>query len=376
MRPLPTSTDHRTHVGGGLFGLASGPVATPLIRRAYFELVALRQHGGPSPLGVLADPRLAPALAALRDTSGKDAMRVAALTVLTRDGHDTYDAVMRAADALARHDIALDVWPQLDDAARFLCGATARTYQERLLPLVDSIEKSARPDIGLALDLEPPANWSTSAWSVARGALPSRAKGAVQLAWHTTKNAWSARQGKRDLTELARDLHARSLPVHVAVLPPVSADGELVRAGLMSVPSVDDTGASLFGTEAAMCYATSLQRMSARWDRARQKKTLALWAARHRTKSDAVALGLTSVGIFGDEPTYQSPQHLAEDVRAMEALGFSDIAVYALEGVWFGASGEPDSALTLRDDVEDWMAAMVGAFGVQSAPAVTRAAAE
>src|SRR5581483_605990 len=93
------------------------------------------------------------------------------------------------------------------------------------------------------------------------------------------------------------------------------------------------------------------------WNREREKKTLALWAARHRTSFDAVVVGLTARGLMGDEPVYESAATLAEDVRAMDALGFTDVAVYALEGILFGPDGAP---FALRDDVDLWIEAAFG----------------
>lgn len=46
-----------------------------------------------------------------------------------------------------------------------------------------------------------------------------------------------------------------------------------------------------------------------------------------------VSLGLVGTGVLGDEPTYQTPQELAEDAAAVRAAGITDIGIFCLEGI-------------------------------------------
>lgn len=46
-----------------------------------------------------------------------------------------------------------------------------------------------------------------------------------------------------------------------------------------------------------------------------------------------VSLGLTGTGVYGDEPTYESPEELARDVSAARAANVDDIAIFCLEGL-------------------------------------------
>jgi hypothetical protein len=383
MRPLPTSPDHRLFAGGGL----SSPAANgaehgiahveerPITRRFYWELAGARRRGGPAATEMLADPRLDLALSLLRAARPDDPLRIACVIELGE--RTSVEPILRARAALARHEIALDLWPQLssDDAARrgarFLNTSTAATFQARLLPLLDELEKSAEgSDIGLSLDVEPTEDLIRAAWLVRDGdaSLLERARGIAGVCKGIGRALLDARQGRRDLTELARDLAARDLPVHAAVLPPLGratpgphADGW--RTWALGCPVVDVEGGPLFGLQAAMCYAPLARRLplqGASWDRAREKQTLALWAARHRAHFDAVVVGQTATGILGDEPVYDEPTIFAEDVRAMDALGFTDVAVYALEGIFFGPEGAPKAGLMLRPDVEQWIGAAFG----------------
>jgi hypothetical protein len=338
-----------------------------VIRRFYWELAGVRRNArdddgiGHLPGELLADPALSPALAALRAMRPSDPLRIACMVELT--DVTPVDAILRARAALARHEIALDVWPQLAGRHRFLNTSTAAVFQARLLPLLDALEGS---DIGLALDLEPSEGLSRAVWDASN---PERSLWSKTVAVGAAlksvgKSVLDARQGRRDLTELAHDLEARDISVHAAVLPPLAAgESDTLRTWALGCPVVDNDGRALFGLQAAMCYAPMAQRLPGRartGARETEKKTLALWAARHRTAFDAVVVGLTSTGILGDEPVYEDPELFAEDVRAMDALAYKDVAVYALEGLLFGREGIPGSGMRLRPDVDRWLAASFG----------------
>jgi len=46
-----------------------------------------------------------------------------------------------------------------------------------------------------------------------------------------------------------------------------------------------------------------------------------------------ISLGLTGVGVLGDEPHYIDPAQLAPDIAAAKASGINDIAIFNLEGI-------------------------------------------
>lgn len=46
-----------------------------------------------------------------------------------------------------------------------------------------------------------------------------------------------------------------------------------------------------------------------------------------------ISLGLTGVGVLGDEPHYTEPAQLAPDIAAAKAAGLNDIAIFNLEGI-------------------------------------------
>ena len=166
---------------------------------------------------------------------------------------------------------------------------------------------------------------------------------------------WGARQGQRDLRELLSDLRALPFATIAAVPPPVlpldAPAGDAALHWLLGCPAVDDDGAPLFSRSAALCYTPILGRTGASRDA--QHRTLSLWAARHKERGDAICLGPLSTGLLGNEPTYESPEHLRHDLAAVRALGFDDVTLYSLEGLLFGPGGDPLTGL--RDDLQTWL---------------------
>jgi hypothetical protein len=336
-------------------------------RRFYWELVRARALDPTvEPARLLADVRLAPVWSRLRALGGAHPLRLACLVELDDDSGRHAADLARAAGALLPFGIALDLWPQLpDDGARFLNTSTAAIFQARLLPLLDALVRDpAGRTVGVALDVEPAESLLQGAWKVRRAGhgWGERAGAVVDVVRGLGRAVLDARQGRRDLVELARDLEARDLNVHVAVMPPLvtGAVGQAARSWLLGCPIVDDDGAPLFRTQAAMCYGPLLRTAPGAWPRERQRKTLALWAARHRQDFDAVVAGLLSTGLLGDEPVIESLDELQEDLASLRALEFMDVALYSLEGLLWGRDGTwPEDMLPTRAGWEDWAASFL-----------------
>jgi hypothetical protein len=332
--------------------------------RLCWELVAARKQRGVDPLAALLSSPVLEGLGRLR--SPERDVRVVAVVEL--DGDDgaaraRARALADVATTLARHRVALDVWPQLPDADRFLNTRTARRFHERLLPLLHAL---ATHDVdagtGLFLDVEPTLGLLEGAWAVADARpVTQRAQGLLRLLGGVAGAVWDARQGRRDLRELLSDLSALPFAVVAAVPPPVlpldAPAGDAALHWLLGCPAVDDDGAPLFTRTAALCYAPILARRGA--DRDAQHRALSLWAARHKERGEAICLGPLSTGLLGDEPTYASPAHLRHDLSAVRALGFDDVTLYSLEGLLFGPAGDPDAGL--RADLDEWLAVLAPA---------------
>ncbi|MDP2341972.1 MAG: hypothetical protein Q8O67_13525 [Deltaproteobacteria bacterium] len=351
------------------------PPATTL--RLCWEVVAAHQSRGLHPLialrNALRRDDVVQALTRLQRPGQQ--LRVAAVTPLVQfsGGADDSDvrelalSLREAARALASVDVAFDVWPQIDDDDRFLNTRTARSYSERLLPVLKTLrdllqEAEAGVDVGLFLDMEPPLQTLQGAWRLTNGApVLTKARGLGNLLSGVAGALWEARQGSRDLTELAKDLAAFSFPITTAVPPPVLPldvfGADAIKRWVLGCPDDDVDGAALFGRTAALCYAPMLRRKGI--DRAAQHRALNLWAARHRERSDAICLGPISTGLLGDEPVYVAAEHLRADLTGVRALGFTDVTLYSGEGLLFGPAGDPEAPL--RPDVDAWIEAVVGA---------------
>ena len=330
--------------------------------RFYWELVRGRSTHRIEPIAFLLQPGLRPALAALRQCTHA-ALRVSVLVELHE--RTAVEPCWRAAETLHAWGIGLDVWVHLaDDDVRFLNTKTAARFQELLLPFLDRLQKDTYGrQVGVSLDIEPGLDTLEAAWRVTNGAsLLDKAKGIGNVARGLWSHALSARQGHRDLKELASDLAARNVEVHAAVMPPLLPSHlpgrEAVQHWLLGCPVLGEEGAPLFPRQAALCYAPLLAR--AGLGRAAQHETFSLWAARHRQSFDAVVVGLLSTGLLHDEPVYADPAHLRQDLAAARALGFTDIGVYSLEGLLFGPAGDPVDVEKpqLRDDLGAWLAAL------------------
>jgi hypothetical protein len=343
--------------------------------RLCWEVVAAHQARGLHPLIALRQAvqrdDVARALTSLQRPGQQ--LRVAAVTPLVAfaGGDDDDDvralamSLREAARALAAVDVGFDVWPQIDDDDRFLNTRTARAYSERLLPVLKTLRDLLHDDAGLPaglfLDMEPPLSTLQGAWRLTNGApVLEKARGLGNLLSGVAGAVWEARQGSRDLTELARDLAACSFPLTTAVPPPVlpldAFGNEAIKRWVLGCPDDDVDGAALFGRTAALCYAPMLRRSGT--DRAAQHRALILWAARHREKSDAICLGPLSTGLLGDEPVYAAAEHLRADLTAVRALGFHDVTLYSGEGLLFGPRGDPEQPL--RKDLDHWIDAVVG----------------
>ncbi len=222
--------------------------------------------------------------------------------------------IHEAAEALDALGVGVEVSPRLA-GSRAVNTKTAARIHEGLLGTLRRVPDAC----GVFLWCEPSSSMAPLLSRASReiGMLTTlRALGTSAAA-----TALSARQGKRDLIELSRELRARDASVAAAVPPPLARlDAPIhtnVLATALGCPDLDVDGAPLFGSAAAMCLAPVVKA-----DRAHQHEALLLWAARHRDKHDAVCLGPAA----GDG-SYVAPSHLGEDVRAVRALGFTDVTI-------------------------------------------------
>ncbi len=299
------------------------------------------------------------ALEVVREVAGTSLLRVA--LPLDLDDASGDQALLPPLVAALQHlRVGVDVVPRIG-AVRGVNTTTAAHFHERLLSALATLPST----VGVFVYCEPVPSTLRAALSVGGGgALIDRARGLSGLVGGVMSAIWSARQGRRDLVELARDLRSRSSSsssssLMAAVPPPlVPLDAPLSDAAvhwLLGCPDGDGDGDdSLFlSPSAALCCAPLVTT-----DRQRQHRALALWAARHREKSHAICVGPIAP-LAGMAPTavYQAPAHLRQDLLAVQALGFSDITVMSLDGLIMGADDVE------RPDVDDWVGAISGGIG-------------
>jgi hypothetical protein len=341
----------------------------PAVLRLYAEFVtACAQGEFRSALDALLTPSTLQGLkqvrSSLHDTTQ---LRIAVQVELTADNARMVELqaeqLLQARRVLHALQIEVDVWPVLaDHAGRFLNGDTAGEYQKRLLPLLHALARQDRrnsPPMGICLDVEPNASQLHQAWAMQQGSAWQRLRGSAQLTWSLGRGLRNHKQGQRDVLELLHDLRARGSAVHTAIPPPALDGMDAVYSWLMSCPLVDSDGESLFPQAAAMCYPRLWRRDN---DDDMHHRTLALWAARHRLRSDAIIIGLLSTGMMGNEPTVPSMASLQQDLAAIRALHFRDVAVYSLEGLLFGSRGCPSDGL--RADLDAWCHTIATTLGV------------
>jgi hypothetical protein len=156
-------------------------------------------------------------------------------------------------------------------------------------------------------------------------------------------------QGSRDMAELLRDLDAQGFAVHTAIPPPAVDGIDALYDLLLSCRLFDEHGVCQFPSAAALCYP---RLWHAHDDDDQHHHTFALWATRHRERSDAIVVGVLSTGIMGDEPVVPNLSSLLRDLSVVQALGYRDVAMYSLEGMLFGPSGLPSAGL--RPELSSW----------------------
>lgn len=248
---------------------------------------------------------------------------------------------------------------------------TSPLFHERLLPLLsflarrlengseDSVSAGNAVDVpGVVLPVEPGDDTVEGGLGVSAGSVFARAKMLPRLLGGLASAVWDARQGRRDLIELARDLRALPFAVMAVTPPPLlpvdSVAGAAAHHWLLGCPD-DVDGTPLFGPAAAQCFAPLLAPVAGGHTRADQHQVVSLWAARHRERSHAIALGPLRNTRFGDGAAYVAASHVKQDLRAARALGFSDITIASLDGLLYGQGGEVGGAF--RDDVDQWFEA-------------------
>jgi hypothetical protein len=291
-------------------------------------------------------PTLQPTLTTL--AAGLPGWQLRVVLPLEIDDHADDAVLLEVALQLASVSVGVDLSPRVA-GLRALNTATASTFQARLLTSLEVLS-SGLHDVaalgispGVMVHLEPsePQVGAVLAASSA-GTVGRRLRGVTTTIAGMANAIWTARQGRRDLLELARDLRALPWPVLATSPPPLlpldTIAGARALPWLLGCPDTwgDDVDSGVFGPTAALCFAPLLGSVVGARDRVEQHRALTLWAARHREHSAAVCLGpfASPAGYtIADDVVYQSPGHLRQDLQAVRALGFVDITLTGFDGL-------------------------------------------
>ncbi len=265
------------------------------------------------------------------------------------------EPVLAAAGDVLRSGGGVDVVPFLRGAPS-LTTVTAGRLHAGLVPALPRLPAS----VGVVLVCAPPLAALQSVLSMAAGSALTAGLRLGGVAAGAPSALWSARQGRRDLRELVRDLAARRLLVAVPppLLPLDASWSTQALHWVLGCPDAEVVAELERAQTAALCLAPLVLA-----DRASQHRALTLWAARHKETSDAIVLGPAGpLPGIGPAATYRSPAHLRQDLAAATALGFRDITIVGLDGLVLDEDG------ALRADA-GWLEAALGDRS-QTAPAI------
>jgi hypothetical protein len=305
-------------------------------------------------------------LAAL--SAGLPGWQLRVVLPLEVDDHADDAVLLEVCRQLGATGVGVDLSPRVG-GLRAVNTATASTFQARLLASLELLSAGLH-DVaamgivpGVVVHLEPSGPQVNAVLEASRGPFGRRVRGVTTTIAGMASAIWTARQGRRDLLELVRDLRALPWPVLATSPPPLlpldTIAGARALPWLLGCPDTwgDDVDGGLFGPTSALCFAPLLGSVVGARDRAEQHRALTLWAARHREHSHAVCLGpfAAPAGFsLGDDAVYQSPGHLRQDLQAVRALGFVDVMLTGFDGLVLTGEG----TLRPKDERSAWLHAI------------------
>jgi hypothetical protein len=248
-------------------------------------------------------------------------------------------ALYRLLKAVRSRGLAVSIWPVLSKEDGYWPNErNGPAYFDRVLGLLHRLGRNNIAVDWVAMDLEPPLEQVAEA---AR-ALPFRPGSVRRMAYDNLDAERFARsvdvfqEGLAQIHETGSQTLAITFPLAVQDLE----DGQPVWQDVMETPwsSLPSTrkGIMAYGSLVAGLSRGLLSTADVRAFHQLQCQQL----ARHCCGNAHVSLGLTGVGVLGDEPFYRDVDDLVKDVGMARAAGISDIAIYSLRGVLEKSSPE------------------------------------
>lgn len=243
-------------------------------------------------------------------------------------------------DLAAQAEVKAFLWPMIDDSeGRWLSVVSAPAFRTFLTEV-----RSAAPELGIVLDLEPPL-------PMVRGALDGR-RGALRELFSLVRGSNAHDDGERLIVEICNEIRAHDLPLTIALVPFVLWDGAQPGWARLFGPTVPLPATRVN----AMLYSTLIAGYSKGFLDMRDARAVVADGCMRTLdrfgEAAAVSLGAVGIGALGDEPVYTSPEELAEDVALASACGVTDVWLFDLGGV------------LQREAPERWL----GAFTEEAAP--------
>ncbi|MFO0724533.1 MAG: hypothetical protein U1E65_12160 [Myxococcota bacterium] len=241
-------------------------------------------------------------------------------------------ALGSAIQRLGARGIPIGLWPLMSDREGYWLNVeNAAQFQERAEAALAFFQRHQVWPSSFVFDLEPPLLHTQKLFG--RG----KREGLRYLLGSAL-----TRQGRRDLGQarqaldrLGLSLRDRGVETLATILPPLLFDLDQATPftqAMLHTPVERQAVDRL----CPMAYTTMIAPMLGLGRPAAQRLVYlmgrALIAEVGRRQA-ALALGLVGPGKLGDEPHYEGPEALAEDVAAARASGIGDLSVFSLEGI-------------------------------------------
>lgn len=249
-------------------------------------------------------------------------------------------AAAKALQAVRSAGLEPAIWPLLDrERGYWPSERNIRPWLEWTAHLLDELEGRSAIPTWVAADLEPPLGQVTR---LLRRTLAVPVAAASLAAENMDVERYQ--RSRLELDEGVRTFQRRGLKVLGVTLPLAAHD---LRDDIPLWQDMFETPWSEVGWDAAgiMAYGSiiagaSRKLLTVRDVRAAHQPLLRHIGRRFGTRAHA-SIGVTGIGVFGDEPSYDDPTELAADAAAARAAGVTDIAVFCLEGILARPHPEP-----------------------------------
>lgn len=238
----------------------------------------------------------------------------------------------RALGACAEHGVPVSWWVLLEESAGYWpCETNLLAYEQRVSTLRSWALQQRLPFESLAVDLELPLP-QVQAFRAAQGWAKA---GVARRIVRENLQSQRFEQSVRDWSSFAQRLHHEGVSTLCAALDVVVDDLFLPQPVFQDVLETPIWAVG-WQTVSVMHYNSLLAQLfgcseaDARW----QQYVLGLKLVERLGPSRVgFSLGLTGVGVLGDEAFYTSPESLRLDVAAARAAGVQELALYDLRGL-------------------------------------------